>query len=198
MQSINSLPDGRITEAGEISKTFSVQGISTFQEACRKVRKMPYGYNSDRDNLFILFAEGKGTCTSKHAVIATLARELHLPVEKHIGIYAMTEALVTGTQAILDRYELPCLPMVHCFLAAGPNCVDLTEGNRNGKNGPINDFLFTAPVEPNISAKDEYRLYRQALTEKILLRPEFQGKTVSTVLKAREEGLALLKDNIQD
>ena len=123
-------------------------------------------------------------------------KKLELPAEKHIGIYAMTEALVSGTQAILDRHELPYLPMVHCFLATGSNRVDLTEGNRNGKNGPINDFLFTAQVDPNISAKDEYLLYRQALNNTIMLRREFKGRSLTTVLKAREEGIALLKHNV--
>ena len=46
---------------------------------------MPYGYNSDRDDLLILFREGFGSCTTKHAVIATLAGELGLPVVKNIG-----------------------------------------------------------------------------------------------------------------
>ena len=31
--------------------------------------------------------------------------ELGITVDKHIGIYAMTEALVTGSQNILDRYK---------------------------------------------------------------------------------------------
>jgi hypothetical protein len=75
--------------------------------------------------------------------------------------------------------------------------VDLSEGNRNGKNGPVDDFLYTEKVAANISGKDEYLLYRQALNAQILPRPEFDGVTIKTILKAREEGLALLKANIQ-
>ena len=40
--------------------------------------------------------------------------------------------------------------------------VDLTEGNLNGKKGPIDNFFFTRNVPPDISSRDEYRLYRQA------------------------------------
>ena len=198
MQTINALPDKKITDAGVVSKIFLIQGVATFQEACRRVHRLPYGYNADRDDLFALFQEGKGTCTSKHAVIATLARELALPVEKHIGIYAMTEALVTGTQTIINRYQLPYLPMVHCFLQADTIRVDLTAGNRNGKNGPIKEFLFTMPVAPNISGKEEYLLYRKALKEVILLKSEFSNIDINTVLKARQEGLEQLKANIGD
>lgn len=153
MQAINTLPETTIVEAGVISKTFLIQGITTFQDACRHVHHLPYGYNTDHDDLFALFQEGKGTCTSKHAVIATLAQELGLLVEKHIGIYAMTEALATGAQTIIDRYRSPNLPMVHCFLQADTVRVDLTTGNHNGKNGPIKEFLHTIPVVPNIPEK---------------------------------------------
>ncbi len=144
----------------------------------------------------ILFKEKMGTCTTKHAVIATLAAELDLPVEKNIGIYAMTERIVTGTDPILDKYGLPYVPMIHCFLTDGDHRVDLTEGNANGKNRSIDDFLVSEAVIPNISGKDEYLKYRNALKERILKRTEMRGIDIKTILHAREQGLDLLKANI--
>ena len=145
----------------------------------------------------ILFKEKMGSCKTKHAVIATLAAELQLPIEKSIGIYAMTEELVTGTDRILKKYNLPYIPMVHCFLVYENYRVDLSEGNRNGKNGPIDHFLYTEKVEANISGKDEYLLYRKALKGRIMSRKEMQGIALKAALKAREEGLSLLKLNIK-
>ena len=113
-----------------------------------------------------------------------------------LGIYAMTEALVTGTQEILGRFGLPYVPMIHCFLSYQDHCVDLSEGNDNGKNGPIDQFLFTAEVAATITAKDEYRLYRRALKDNVLCRPELEGTAMKTLLKAREEGLAVLRHNL--
>jgi hypothetical protein len=195
MDRYTQFPDKAIQDNGQVSRAFMALGIATFHQACRHVHQMPYGYNSDRDDLMILFKEKMGTCTTKHAVIATLAQELDLPVTKRVGIYAMTEALVTGTTAILDRYRLPYVPMLHCFLEHAPVRVDLTEGNRNGKNGPIDDFLFTERVAPNVSEKEEYLIYRKALTETILKRRELEGVDLRPILQAREEGLKLLKAN---
>ncbi len=144
----------------------------------------------------ILFKENKGTCTTKHAVIATLAQELDLPIVKSVGIYAMTEEIVTGTDKILTKYRLPYVPMIHCFLVYGEYRVDLSEGNNNGKNRPIEDFLFTEQVEPNISAKDEYLLYRRALKDHILKQKELKEVDIQQILHAREEGLKQLKRNI--
>lgn len=196
MKSYTIFPDAPIVGEGTMARAFRGLDIGTFHEACRHVHQLPYGYNSDRDDLMILFIEKKGSCTTKHAVIATLASELDLPVNKKVGIYAMTEALVTGAQEILVRYRLPYVPVVHCFLNYQGRWVDLSEGNRNGKNGPIDHFLFTADVAATISAKDEYRLYRQALIDHVMTRPELEGIDMKTVLKAREEGLALLKRNL--
>jgi len=196
MENYTVFPDQSLSENGLIGRTFAAFDIGTFHEACRWVHQLPYGYNSDRDDLMILFKEKTGSCTTKHAVIATLAAELDLSIHKNVGIYAMTEALVTGTQKLLFRYRLPYVPMIHCFLNYRGHWVDLSEGNHNGKNGPIDRFLFAAEVPATISAKDEYRLYRQALKDEVLSRPELEGVDMKTVLKAREEGLALLKHNL--
>jgi hypothetical protein len=197
MHNLNVFPDQLITEAGPVSKEFLGLGIRSFHEACRYVHELLYGYNSDRDDLMILFKEKRGTCTTKHAVIATLAHEMELPIQKNVGIYAMTEEIVTGTNDLLAQFNVPCIPMLHCFLVYEKFRVDLTEGNRNGKNRSIEDFLFVQKVDPNISAKDEYMIYRKAVSEVILKRPEFKGTDLKRILQAREEGLKLLKANIQ-
>jgi len=197
MEPYTVFPDKTIVDAGPVSRTFLDLGITGFHRACRYVHELPYGYNFDRDDLMILFRENMGSCTTKHAVIATLAAEMGLVIEKSVGIYAMTEELVTGTNRILEKYRLPYVPMVHCFLVHENHRVDLSEGNQNGKNGPIDQFLHSEKVEANISAKDEYLLYRKALKDHVLPRRELAGADMKTILKAREEGLLLLKENIK-
>ena len=197
MDKFHVFPEKAITGTGPISQAFLGLGIRSFQEACRYVHQLPYGYNSDRDDLMILFKEKMGTCTTKHAVIATLAAELGLPITRGVGIYPMTEAIVAGTEKILSEYSLPYVPMIHCFLEYEDYRVDLTEGNRNGKNRPIDDFLYTDRVDATISAKDEYMIYRKALSEVILKRPELKAVDLKRILHAREEGLILLKANLQ-
>jgi hypothetical protein len=197
MDNLLVLPERAITGTGVVSRAFLDLSIKSFLEACRYVHELPYGYNSDRDDLMILFKERMGTCTTKHAVIATLASENALPVTRGVGVYAMTEEIVTGTSAILAQFGLPYVPMIHCFLEYEGRRIDLTEGNRNGKNRPIDDFLFTDRVEAAISARDEYAIYRKALSEVILKRAEFEGIDLRRVLRGREEGLKLLKANIR-
>ena len=196
MDNYDNFPDVRIDGSGAISKEFLRLGVNGFIDACRYVQQLPYGYNSDRDDLLILFRECKGSCTTKHAVIATLAEDLALPIVKNIGIYGMTEDIVTGTKDILNTFNLPYVPMLHCFLVYGYYRVDLTQGNLNGKNRPIDEFLHTEKVIPNISAKDEYLLYRNALKDRILLREELRDVDIKRILQAREEGIKVLRSKV--
>ena len=86
---------------------------------------------------------------------------------------------------------------MHCFLAFENFRVDLTEGNRNGKNRSIETFLHVEKVPGDITAKEEYLLYRKALKDQVLKRPEMAGIDIKRVLHARVEGIALLKANIE-
>jgi len=197
MDSFDYLPDVKITPVGAISKKFLDLGITSFKEACLYVHDMDYGYNSNKDDKMILFKEMKGSCTTKHGVIATLAEELNIPLYKKLGIYRMTEAIVTGTDAILREHDVPYVPMIHCFLTYDKYRFDLTEGNTNGKNTSIEKFIHDEKVIPFITVKDEYLLFLKVLKEKVLPSKEMKGKERRIVLKAREEAIKLLKANIQ-
>jgi len=189
-------PNPFIQKKGIISEKFINLKIKTFWDACSYVHTLPYGYNSTPDDILILFKEKYGSCTTKHAVIAALAEELGITVYKSIGIYAMNEEIVTGTNKILKKYHLPYLPMIHCFLVYNSFRVDLTEGNNNGKNHSIEEFLFTEKVTPNLSEKDEYLLYKNVLKNNILPRKEMEGIKIIDILHARTEGIMLLRSKI--
>jgi len=197
MDAIDRLPDAPLASVGPVSRRFLSLGVATFRDACRLVQGMPYGLNRDKGDPFTLFREGQGTCTTKHAAVAALAAELGLAVHRVSAVYPMTERLVTGTAAIGARHGLPYVPMIHCFLVHGPWRVDLTEGNRKGKNGPIETFLHVEMEHTDLDEKAEYRMYRRALTEKVLPRPEMEGKDLATLLRARTEELALLASRLE-
>lgn len=86
--------------------------------------------------------------------------------------------------------------MNHCFLIYNSYRVDLTEGNNNGKNRAIKEFLYIQKVMPNISEKDEYFLYKTALKNNILTRKEMEGTKIRDVLRARTEGIAILHSKL--
>lgn len=192
MDSYDKLPDAELKPLGELSNRFLDLGIATFREACNYVHDIDYGSNTNYEDKMILFKEKKGTCTTKHAVIAGLAQELNIPLFKHVCVYKLTEEITTGVKNILQQYEIPYVPMVHCFLVYENYQFDLTEGNHNGKKTAINECIHSERVDPFISRKDEYLLFKNVLKEIILPSKEMEGIAVKTILKARTEGINLL------
>lgn len=197
MDSYQHLPDAEIHPVGVVSTKFLELGITSFKQACYYVHNLEYGFNSDYADKMILFKEQKGTCTTKHAVIAGLAEELHIPVHKHVGIYKFTEDISIGATAILKKYGVPYVPMIHCFLVYHQYEFDLTEGNNNGKKKGINEFIHAEKVTPFINPKDEYLLFKRVLHEKVLPSPEMHGIEEKRLLQARTDCVALLKHNIE-
>ncbi|MEM9325505.1 MAG: hypothetical protein AAGA85_07610 [Bacteroidota bacterium] len=193
MNSIDTLPDGALVPGTTMADVLLERDCSSFHEACHLVRDLPYGENTRHDDLTVLFDDGQGTCLTKHGVIAALAWELKLPVYKVMGVYGMTEEIVLGADAILKRYDLPYIPMIHCFLQSGTSRVDLTEGNHNGKRTSIEHFIHTERVIPDISAGDRYRIYRKVIAH--LWSSSGEKLDPRTLLAARGEALALLKAN---
>ncbi|MFX0009960.1 MAG: hypothetical protein ACFE9R_06575 [Candidatus Hermodarchaeota archaeon] len=195
MDSYDKLPDAELRPVGMLSRKFLELGLSSFKEACEFVHNSNYGYNTDYDDKMIFFKEKMGTCTTKHAVIAGLAEELGIPIYKKVGVYKLTEQISNGASRILEKYSIPYIPMVHCFLVYNEYRFDLTEGNCNGKNTPLEEFIHTEKVDPFISRKDEYLLYKRVLKEKVLPSKEMEGVREKQILKAREETILLLKEN---
>ncbi|MFX1570709.1 MAG: hypothetical protein ACFFCV_20415 [Promethearchaeota archaeon] len=197
MDSYSKLPDAEIKPVGDISNKFLELGIKNFKDACNYVHDIEYGYNTNYDDKFIFFKEKKGSCTSKHAVIAGLAEELNIPLFKHVGVYKFTEEISTGTERILKKYKIPYVPMIHCFLVYKDNYFDLTEGNCNGKNTSIEEFIHEEKVDPFITTKNEYLLFKKVIKEKVLPSKEMKGIKERTILKAREEAIILIKENVK-
>jgi len=197
MDSYDKLPDAEIKPVGEISEKFLELGIKSFKQACEYVHNIEYGYNTNYDDKLIFFKEKKGTCTSKHAVAARLAEELNIPLYKHVCVYKFTEEISTGANEILKKYKVPHIPMVHCFLVYKNLRFDLTEGNSNGKNTTIDEFIYEEKVDPFISGKDEYLLFKSVLKKYILPSKEMEGIKERSLLKARSESIRLLTKNIE-
>lgn len=182
MHPINVLPDVTIQPQGQICNLFLEREITSFQAACRYVKAMPYGSNSNNEDSLILFEENRGTCTTKHGAIARLAAELGLEVDKHLGFYRLNDDIVTGVNEIIHPHGLNFIPQIHCFLQYKAFRVDLTEGNCNGKNKTIEDYDFVVKVQPDLTHAQEEEYYRSYLELYFAIAPELSKVDASTIL----------------
>ena len=147
MQSWQALPAAVLKESGEIGVAFTALGLMDYRAAARYIGELPYGRNADRADFRRVLAEQRGTCSTKHALLAALAAEQHLPVGLFLGLYAMTERNTPGVGAVLSRYGLDCIPEAHCYLIYSGERIDVTRVLVSAEE-PIAEFLHEEQIRP--------------------------------------------------
>lgn len=153
--SLQDLPDFRLSGGGEATSRFRSLGIEDYRAAARFIRDLPYGRTSDRSDYRLVLEEGRGTCSTKHALLAALAREHDAGIELRIGIYLLDGKNTPGTAPVLRRHGLPALPEAHCYLASRNKRVDVT-----GVEGTtIEGFLHEEVIDPDQIGPYKVRLH---------------------------------------
>src|ERR1041385_4464432 len=87
---ITDLPDTQLAQTG-LSASFRNVGCLSFTDAARYVMHLPYGRNTRRSDYQLVLIEQKGTCSTKHALLTALARELGIAVDLMLALYDMSE-----------------------------------------------------------------------------------------------------------
>ena len=68
-----AIPNVALQTAGDTTTLFLARGIATLREAARYLWALPYGRVSNALQPDLVLHEGRGTCTTKHALLASLA-----------------------------------------------------------------------------------------------------------------------------
>ena len=183
--SVGRLPDFALDASRPLGARFAALGILDYRGATRYVRSLPYGRNSDRSDWLLILNEGRGTCSTKHALLAELAREHGRRGALVLGVYEMDAINTPGVGTVLEHDGLRRVPEAHCYLVYEGARVDLT---RQGGEGQIQRFLHEEEIEP-------YQIgeYKVAAHKKFVRRwAEERGLDPGHVWRAREECIAAL------
>lgn len=111
--------------SGELTKIATGQGIDNWNSLLRHVQDLPYGRNVSRSDFGLVLSEAKGSCSSKHALLKSVADENGIPAKLMLGIYRMHKGN-TGIGSVLDHSGLDYVPEAHCYLKFGNNRFDFT------------------------------------------------------------------------
>ncbi|HUA33256.1 MAG TPA: hypothetical protein VMA09_06600 [Candidatus Binataceae bacterium] len=147
MLTYSALPDTPLQTAGEISADFLQAGARTYREAAAIVYRLPYGRTSSRTDLSAVLREGRGTCSSKHALLRQLASEQGVAIKLMIGIYLMNERNTPGVGAVLSRCRLKEIPEAHCYIVYDDERIDVTRAVTTSVE-PIASFLHEEEISP--------------------------------------------------
>jgi hypothetical protein len=192
MDSWNVLPHVVLQSVGPVSAEFISRGITDFRAAGRYLQGLPYGRTVERADFRAVLREGKGTCSTKHALLAALAYEQDLPVVLRLGIYDMHERNTPGVGAVLTRYGLASLPEAHCYLTHDGRRIDVT---RSGAvpTEPITQLLYEEAIVPEQIGDYKVTRHRQYMQTWVNNNAEsVRGRSFEEVWRIREECIAAL------
>ncbi|MQA92658.1 MAG: hypothetical protein GEU90_20955 [Gemmatimonas sp.] len=96
------------------------------------MHRLPYGRTSKAGEHSLVLIEGRGTCSSKHALLAALARNHGAPVYLLLGLYEMNEQSTPGVAAVLESYGLETVPEAHCVISCEGVRIDVTHPDSSG------------------------------------------------------------------
>jgi hypothetical protein len=158
----NSL-DFPIQNNGKLSACVLSLGFKRFLPFAEYVRALGYGRTSDSHDVLAGIREKKGTCSSKHLLLASLAHECgHEDIQLTIGIYSMSEDNTPGVGPVLEQAGLKCIPEAHCYLKYKNSRYDFT-GLEKGLSSPFDALSLEQDVEPVNMAEVKNTLHRQEI-----------------------------------
>jgi hypothetical protein len=177
--------------SGAFSTLFHQKGIFNFRDACDFVAKLPYGRNSNRTNFSLVISEQKGTCSSKHALLAALAEEnAHSEVELIAGIFLMSpETHPQLTNFFADK-PYASLPECHCYLRYIGERFDFTDIG-NGMERIASKIVREQRIEPNQVRDWKVVIHKDYLQRWLNRQPEL-NLSLEEVWNQRETAIALL------
>lgn len=192
MHSWDALPQKSLIVTGSISAEMLAYGIHDFREAGRYLHALPYGRTTPREDFLAVLREGRGTCSTKHALLAALARELALPVLLTLGLYEMHERNTPGVGAVLSQYGLRSLPEAHCYLKYNGQRVDVTR-SRVEPTEPITQFLYEGTIAPEQIGEYKINLHRRVMQDWVVKNPALvQGLSFEEIWQIRESCILAL------
>lgn len=151
------------TECGPISREALKYGFSEFRSVAEHIRTIPYGRPREGADVLSVLKERRGTCSSKHCLLAALAHECgHKEVELIVGVYEMTEDNTPGVGSVLSEASITSIPEAHCYLKVAGYRYDFT-GLPSGVSSPFDSLLSEEAVLPDELPEKKLRLHHGAM-----------------------------------
>jgi thiol-disulfide isomerase/thioredoxin len=168
---MNKSRNFEIKPCGEISNEFLGRGISTFQAACQFIASLPYGRNLDKTDLKTIFSDHCGTCSTKHALLKTLAQENELEgITLVLGIFKMNAQNTPAIAETLKKYNLEFLPEAHTYLKFDNEIMDFTKSTSSASDFEKN-LLLEVAITPNQISNYKVAFHKAFLKQWILENP---------------------------
>jgi hypothetical protein len=134
---------------GRVGTALRASGITRFGAAANYVKLLPYGRTFQPADPLSILREHRGTCSTKHALLAVAAGEMgSFSVELMLCFFDMNERTTRGVGRVLKTYGLTSVPEAHCYLRIDGSPYDFT-GLPRSTESPLDNILSEEVVPPH-------------------------------------------------
>lgn len=146
-----------------LTREVNIMGIKDWAVLVEYIRMLPYGRNKNRTDLSLVLKEGKGTCSSKHALLKTLADLNGVEdVSLWLVIFRMNGSNTPAIQTLLADSKFDFIPEAHCVIQQYGFYSDVT--NATSDFGQIeNDVMASVQITPKQVGKFKAEYHQQFL-----------------------------------
>lgn len=187
------IADFEITLPGPWTPFLADLKISRFSELCAYVHALPYGRNTNRNDFYQVFSESRGSCSSKHGLLATVA-EAHQQSEIHlmVGLFLMSGRTHPVLTDLLAAHHLNAIPEAHAYFRCDGNRYDFTFPGKDISS--LESFIVREQrCEPNQLIDWKPMIHKHYLDS--WLKRQTSGHTAEQIWDIREQCIALLSEN---
>jgi catechol 2,3-dioxygenase-like lactoylglutathione lyase family enzyme len=187
---IIALEERPLHSDGPLTSIAKEQGLNTWNSLINYVQQLPYGRNTSRTQFEQVFHEGHGTCSTKHALLQSIAIENGFADVRLIcGIYRMHAGNTPGIGTLLSDAGLDFVPEAHCYLSQHGKRLDITFPESDFSK-LRNDVLEEITIDPVQVGQFKVEFHRQWMAKWI--SHAFPGRSLEEIWKIREACIAAL------
>ncbi len=182
-----------ISSSDPISRLIKSEGIKSWEKLIAYVQNLPYGRNRSRGDFKLVMIERKGTCSSKHAFLKTVADLNKIPdIELVLGMYRMNSKNTPRIGNTIEDAGLDYIPEAHCYLKMNGERVDITSPNSSFDH--IKDAIIEElSIEPEQVNEFKVNYHQEFL--KRWLDQEKIDKSFEEIWSIRESCIHALSEN---
>ena len=156
----------KIARNGPLSKLCLGHKLNHFQQVGNYIKQLPYGRNSDKNDLSSVLSEQKGTCSTKHAFLAEIARENNWnDISLYIGVYKMSDRNTPGIGTVLEDSNLDYIPEAHTYLKFDDAVLDYTSSKPSSFEKHL---LYEEKILPKQTTDYKVRLHQSFIKKWIV------------------------------
>lgn len=157
--------DYKLWSEDKLTELARSHGVKTWNELTDFIKRLPYGRNKNRTDFGLVFSEQKGTCSSKHALLKSVADSNNIKyVDLVIGIYKTTEWNTPGIGTELTLNSIEFIPEAHCYLMINKIRVDCTSEYMDF-NKIEKDIIQERIIEPSEIAEFKINYHKKFIKD---------------------------------